>query len=157
MNDKLIRKLNQLNQSIYAISKESGIPYTTLNELKNKKTSVNNISAEKAYKLCLYLGCTLDEILDDVYLYNNLCGSYHGYSYSWKQNHKKTAVTVTNKNDKKKITKSFSEIISTNPYKFAKAYPETLIDKHIKEMESKRNYDTFFANAQKHRMRSSIH
>lgn len=149
MNEHLIEKMNKLNKSVYEMSKESGIPYTTLNELKNKKSSVNKISAEKAYKLCLYLGCSLEELLDDVKLYNGLSGSYNGYKYSWQQSQKQVKVIVTRKGSKEKIEKKFKKIVSKNPYKFAKAYPEVLIDNSIMEREKEKIYESLFVNAQK--------
>ena len=51
MNDRLKKKIKETGKSIYKISQESGIPYTTLNELINDKKNINNKAAETVYKL----------------------------------------------------------------------------------------------------------
>ena len=55
MNDNFNHMIKETGKSIYKISQESGIPYTTLNELVNEKKNINYTSAETVYKLCLYL------------------------------------------------------------------------------------------------------
>ena len=54
MNSNLQEKVKETGKSIYKISQESGIPYTTLNELMNEKKNINNTSAETVYKLSQY-------------------------------------------------------------------------------------------------------
>ena len=67
MNDRLKKKIKETGKSIYKISQESGIPYTTLNELINDKKNINNKAAETVYKLSLYLNCNIDEILNNIH------------------------------------------------------------------------------------------
>lgn len=66
MNDNFNHMIKETGKSIYKISQESGIPYTTLNELVNEKKNINYTSAETVYKLCLYLKCDMSDILNDV-------------------------------------------------------------------------------------------
>ena len=63
MNDNFKQKVKKTGKSIYKISQESGIPYTTLSELMNGKKNINHTSAETVYKLCLYLNCNINDIL----------------------------------------------------------------------------------------------
>ena len=84
MNDRLKKKIKETGKSIYKISQESGIPYTTLNELINDKKNINNKAAETVYKLSLYLNCNIDEILNNIAFLENGKGTYLGYRYYWK-------------------------------------------------------------------------
>ena len=77
MNDRLKKKIKETGKSIYKISQESGIPYTTLNELINDKKNINNKAAETVYKLSLYLNCNIDEILNNIAFLENGKGTYH--------------------------------------------------------------------------------
>jgi DNA-binding Xre family transcriptional regulator len=63
MNDNFNHMIKETGKSIYKISQESGIPYTTLNELVNEKKNINYTSAETVYKLCLYLKCDMSEMM----------------------------------------------------------------------------------------------
>ena len=71
MNDNFNHMIKETGKSIYKISQESGIPYTTLNELVNEKKNINYTSAETVYKLCLYLKCDMSDILNDVIFLEN--------------------------------------------------------------------------------------
>ena len=71
MNDNFNHMIKETGKSIYKISQESGIPYTTLNELVNEKKNINHASAETVYKLCLYLKCDMSDILNDVIFLEN--------------------------------------------------------------------------------------
>ena len=84
MNSNLKEKVKETGKSIYKISQESGIPYTTLNELMNEKKNINNTSAETVYKLSLYLNCNVNEILNSIVFLENGKGTYLGYHYYWK-------------------------------------------------------------------------
>lgn len=84
MNSNLKEKVKETGKSIYKISQESGIPYTTLNELMNEKKNINNTSAETVYKLSLYLNCNVNEILNSIAFLENGKGTYLGYRYYWK-------------------------------------------------------------------------
>ena len=68
MNDNFNHMIKETGKSIYKISQESGIPYTTLNELVNEKKNINYTSAETVYKLCLYLKCDMSDILNETIL-----------------------------------------------------------------------------------------
>lgn len=84
MNDNLREKIKETGKSIYKISQESGIPYTTLSELINEKKNINNTSSETVYKLSLYLNCDVNEILNNIAFLENGKGTYLGYRYYWK-------------------------------------------------------------------------
>ena len=83
MNENFNRLIEKNNKSLYRISFETGIPYTILNELKNKKKNINNINVETVYKLCLYFSCDMKDILNPFFLIKNAKGKYMGIKYSW--------------------------------------------------------------------------
>lgn len=148
MNDKLKRKIRELNISAYRLSKDTGISYTTINELLNEKISINNVSAEKVYKLSLYLDCDISDILNDFSKYDRLEGKYNGYSYRWEQKKNCIKVYVCDHNSTIKEEKMKS-INTEHPYKFAKLYAEALIDNLEKEKTKEMIYEKLHLNAQR--------
>ncbi len=148
MNDKFIKKIKELNITPYRISQDTGLSYTTLNELVNGKISINNVAAEKVYRLCLYLGCDMNEVLNNFSPYDKIKGYYKGHSYHWAQNNKKLIVSIS-KNKKHVINDSIKVVDLKEPYKFAKLYSEAIIDKYIKEKEKDALYEKLYTNAQK--------
>ncbi len=56
--------LKNKNMSVYRLSKISGIPYTTVNELCNGKVLLINCSVETVYHLAKALGVPMEELLE---------------------------------------------------------------------------------------------
>ena len=54
--------MKQKNLSRYELSKKSGIPYTTLTDLIQKRTRLEKSSAETVYKLSKVMGISRDEL-----------------------------------------------------------------------------------------------
>lgn len=54
--------MKQENLSRYELSKKSGIPYTTLTDLIQKRTRLEKSSAETVYKLSKVMGISMDEL-----------------------------------------------------------------------------------------------
>lgn len=50
------------NKSIYSLSKESGIPYSTLNDLANGKVAIDNCKVGLVRRLSDVLGLSMDDI-----------------------------------------------------------------------------------------------
>lgn len=138
MNDNLNQKITESNKTLYTISKESGIPYTTLRELVTEKTNVNRCAAETVLILSLYLGCEMKDLLNPVPLIVNSAGRYRGIKYKWiyAQNHV-MELHVWDKN----IEKIIDSGGAFNQVRFYHAYrdmTEMLIDDYIERMESER-------------------
>lgn len=83
MNTNIINIINQSKKSLYKISQDTGIPYTTINELYNNKKNINNIAAETVYKLSLYFNCDIKDILNPFPLLKGSKGKYMGIKYKW--------------------------------------------------------------------------
>ena len=84
MNDKFKQKLNESGLSVYALSRISGIPYTTVSEIKNCKTSINKCSLYTVYKLAAALCCAPDDITDEILYLDGTEAVYKGICYKWK-------------------------------------------------------------------------
>lgn len=56
--------LKKKNISIYRLSKESGIPYATLNDIVNGKARLEKCAAETIYKLAKVLDTSMEELLE---------------------------------------------------------------------------------------------
>lgn len=54
--------MKQKNLSRYELSKKSGIPYTTLTDLIQKRTRLEKSSAETVYKLSKVMEISMDEL-----------------------------------------------------------------------------------------------
>ncbi len=48
--------------TVYRVSKEAGIPYSTLCDLVNDKTYIDNASVKTLARLSAYLGVTMDDL-----------------------------------------------------------------------------------------------
>lgn len=56
--------LNRKNMSVYSLSKGSGVPYTTVNELVNNKKKIDECSYKTVSKLAAYLGIPVERLID---------------------------------------------------------------------------------------------
>ena len=59
----LDHQLQQKNMTIYRLSKESGVPYATLNDICNGKTRLEKCSAETVYRIAHALDTPMDNLL----------------------------------------------------------------------------------------------
>lgn len=64
---KLKQELAKRNISIYEISKNTGIPYSTMNDIVNEKIRIEGVKLGNAVKIAEYLNVTVEEL----YLYNH--------------------------------------------------------------------------------------
>ena len=56
--------LIQKNVSVYRASKDTGIPYTTLNEIMVEKTDIKKCSADTLYRLAKYLNVSMERLYE---------------------------------------------------------------------------------------------
>lgn len=83
MNENFIDLMKNTGKSVYQISRETGIPYTTLSELVNERVDINKCAAGMIHKLTLYLKCSLEDILNKEPLIANKSGTYRKIKYKW--------------------------------------------------------------------------
>lgn len=56
--------LKDKNMSQYRLSKESGIPYTTINDICSNKTRIEKCSAETVFRIARVLGVSMESIIE---------------------------------------------------------------------------------------------
>jgi len=57
--------LERQKMSKYRLSKESGVPYTTINQICNGKVRIEKCSAETLYKMSKILGVSIEDLVED--------------------------------------------------------------------------------------------
>ena len=56
--------LKEHNKSVYALSRESGVAYSTLNDLVNGKVEIDQCKVSLLRSLSAALGLTLEDVID---------------------------------------------------------------------------------------------
>ncbi len=84
MNEKFLKIIRESGISMYALAKRSGVPYTTVNELKNGKHNINQCSAETVCKLGIALDTDPLELLNPFRFLDGLEGKYKSIRFFWK-------------------------------------------------------------------------
>ena len=84
LNGNFLCHMKTCKKTAYQISKETGIPYTTISELANGKININKCAADTVFRLSLYFQCSMDEILNQVPLLTNVPGIYRNVKYQCK-------------------------------------------------------------------------
>jgi len=61
-------KINEITSqhgiTIYKLSKISGVPYTTINDIYSGKTRIEKCNAETLYKMAKSLGVSIEELIE---------------------------------------------------------------------------------------------
>lgn len=58
--------MSKKNITMYRLAKESGIPNTTINDLCNGRTSIENCSGITLYKIAKVLNVSIEELIEDA-------------------------------------------------------------------------------------------
>ena len=138
MNDKFIKIVKSTGKTAYKISKETGIPYTTLNELCNGKININNVTAETVLKLSLYLECTINELLNDFSILDGYAGKYKGYSFRWKSVSDGIELLVKVDGQYKIIYKEDRIFIDTDYNKTKEILTKVIIDAYDEQIQAEK-------------------
>ena len=56
--------IKKKGMSLYRLSKNSGIPYTTINDIYHSRTNLKNCAAETVYRLARQLNVSMEELLE---------------------------------------------------------------------------------------------
>lgn len=83
MNKNFNKYFQQRAESLYMISKQTGIPYTSLSELLNGKININKCTAGMVYRLSLFFNCNVEDLLNRESLITNVSGTYRRLKYKW--------------------------------------------------------------------------
>ena len=82
-NSNFNTALEQACMTMYALSKLSGVPYTTVNEIRNGKISINQCAAETVWRLAASLGTDPDSLINHINYLDGVKGKYRGIDYEW--------------------------------------------------------------------------
>ena len=83
MNDNFNRVLKESGMSMYALSMNSGVPYTTINEIHNGKVDINQCAAQTVWKLGTILKTDPGEIMNPIMYMDGIRGRYGDIDYVW--------------------------------------------------------------------------
>lgn len=83
MNDRFNQVLKRSGLSMYAVSRMSGVPYTTVNEIHNKKIDINQCASGTLFRLASALNVKPDEIINPIRYMDGTTGRYQGITYTW--------------------------------------------------------------------------
>lgn len=83
MNENFTAYFRKKSESVYTVSKQTGIPYTSLSELVNGKTDINKCAAGMVFRLSLYFKCNVKDLLNQEPLITNVSGTYRKIKYKW--------------------------------------------------------------------------
>ena len=83
MNESFQKCLRDSGLSMYALAKKSGVPYTTINELKNEKHDINQCASETTLKLSFALGVEWHTLLNPFRFLDGCEGRYKQIRYRW--------------------------------------------------------------------------
>ena len=132
MNENFNNAMESLGVTAYRLSKDTGIPYTTISELCNNKIDINKCSAETVYKLALYFECEMKDILNYVNILENYSGKYLGHKFRWNKGREPISLSVEINGKVETIT-PIPKVCTSRPHLFKRAYTELLIDKLLEE------------------------
>lgn len=82
-NHKFNRVLEKSGMSMYAVSKFSAVPYTTINEIHRGKNDINQCASGTVQRIAAVLGVTVEEILNEIHYLDGVKGKYKGIEYVW--------------------------------------------------------------------------
>ena len=82
-NNNFNAALQHSGLSMYALSKRSGIPYTTINELHNGKNDINQCAVSTVWRLGAVIGVPPESLMNPIYYLNGVKGRYKGIDYTW--------------------------------------------------------------------------
>lgn len=136
LNGNFLRYVDACGKTAYQISKETGIPYTTISELTNGKININKCAADTVFRLSLYFRCPMDGILNRVSLLTNVSGAYRGIKYQWKPGRDHSAeLHIWDCGEDSILDKG--EYSQARFYEVYSDMTELIIDRYIEEKEAK--------------------
>ena len=71
------------DMTMYALSRRSGVPYTTINEIRNGRNDINQCAAGTVWKLAAALGVDLTALMNPINYLDGVKGKYKGIDFTW--------------------------------------------------------------------------
>lgn len=83
INHNFNEKLADSGMTMYTLSKLSGIPYTTVNEIHRGKIDINQCAAGTVFRLAAMLEVEPEDIINPINYLEGVKGRYKGIDYTW--------------------------------------------------------------------------
>lgn len=83
-NSKFNSALQGSGLSMYALSRRSGVPYTTINEIRNGKNDINQCAAATVWRLAAALGVSPNDLINDINYLDGVKGKYKDIDFTWR-------------------------------------------------------------------------
>ena len=135
MNEKFISYFKKKEKTTYWVSKETGIPYTTLSELLNQKIDINKCAAGMVFRLSLYFNCSVENLLNSESLITNVSGVYQNIKYKWIPAQTKGCVQLKIQDYNQEHIIDEGLYAQSRFYSTYKCLTEALIDAYLQQKE----------------------
>ena len=83
INENFVKALSQSGLSMYALSKRSGVPYTTIYEIHRGKNDINSCAAATVWRLAAALGVSPEDLVNEILYLEGIEGKHKGIKYAW--------------------------------------------------------------------------
>lgn len=136
MNAKFVEQFEKGSKSVYSVSKQTGIPYTTLSELLNGKIDINKCAVGMVYRLSLYFDCRVEDLLNKEPLITNASGTYRKIKYKWEKSQTpgRIQLRIWDRGQEKVIDESTCS--QARFYSSYKLLTETVIDAFLQQKQA---------------------
>ena len=142
MNENFNKALEASGMSMYALSQNSGVPYTTINEIHRGKKDINQCAAQTVWKLGTILKVDPWSLMNTVYFMDGVRGRYKGIDYIWVTD-KSTKIVFEHLGEK--VTLDTGKIYNIpDRVRYYQDIAKILINNHIKEYEWQKNADMIY-------------
>ena len=135
MNENFKKLFAASETSMYKLSNDTGVPYSTINNIINGKKDINNCSTETAVRLAAGLDCTIYDIVNPINVMDGVSGKYNHVKYKWvDKNGMELHVEL---NGIKKTVRSKYKFQDPKSAKEYRAYTRFYINRLVEEEEFK--------------------
>ncbi|WP_029320424.1 helix-turn-helix domain-containing protein [Butyrivibrio sp. AE3004] len=142
MNDKIIALFEEKKINKRQLAKLSGLQYTTVNEILNRKQQINSCSGRTLMKLAAFFDVHIEELLDPFPILENVEGRYNEVDYIWRDagDNMELVVEVDGETYHRVMERSY--IIPEN-FKYAPIFAKMEIDLLLEELEIRKLAEEF--------------
>ena len=137
MNENLIKEMKKQHITSYKLSKITGTPYTTINELANQKLNINKCAVETVQKIAAALDVAITNIINPIHYVDGVCGKCRGIKYKWLWREDKGMVFIITDGDHEFEMDAGAEYTNPSCVKDYKIIAELLIKSYIQQKELK--------------------
>lgn len=136
MNTNFIEHFEKKAISIYQLSRNTGIPYTTLSEIASGKLDINKCAAETVQKLAVEFDVAVVDLLNPVKYYEGIQGKYRGFKYRWKScDQGNMKIEIKNSDDEVVLLDGGARFILPSVKQYERLAAEMAIDVYLQKNE----------------------